>query len=411
MIEAVTGIFLVLMFIALYMFFIFIVLNIKNRDKLFSYPKSNRRYKVSVLIPAYNEEESINETIKHIMALDYPKPLLDIIVINDGSTDKTSEIVKSLIKKYSRLRLLDKKNSGKADSLNQGIKIANGELIAVVDSDSFPFPDALKKMVNYFDDEKIGAVTSFVSIRNKSQNILTRIQSLEYLILAWTRKMLDFIDSVYVTNGPLSVYRKEHLLKVGGFDSKSITEDIDITWNILDHGYKTAMCLPARVSTIAPSKFKPWWRQRIRWGIGGFQVISKFKKSFFKKGIFGAFILPYVSLSIILGVFVFSFSFYLFLKDLFIMLLTAGYYVAAETSLFQIQSINFYPSVMIFYFLVLFSVSMIYYNYILQKAQYEYKLGVKRFFNLVFYMFVFLTLYPVVWFAAGYRFIKGDFRW
>ena len=152
--EAITVIYLVLMFIALYMFSFFIMLTIRNRKELFSYPQPKKIYSITILIPAYNEEESIEDTIEHVINLDYPKNKLEVIVINDGSRDKTKNIIEKLRKKYSNLKLLDKENSGKADSLNQGIKIARGELIAVVDSDSFPSKESLKKLTGYFDDEK-----------------------------------------------------------------------------------------------------------------------------------------------------------------------------------------------------------------------------------------------------------------
>ena len=89
----------------------------------------------------------------------------------------------------------------------------------------------------------MGAVTSFVGVRNKENNFFAKIQSIEYLIMGWTRKLFDFIDSVWCTNGPLSLYRKSYILKVGGFDLNTVTEDIDITWNMLNHNYKTSMCL------------------------------------------------------------------------------------------------------------------------------------------------------------------------
>jgi cellulose synthase/poly-beta-1,6-N-acetylglucosamine synthase-like glycosyltransferase len=411
MVEFVVVVYLSLMFVSLYMLFLFILITFKNRDNFFSYPKPKKKYSITIVVPAYNEEDSIKETIEHIFNTGYPRELLEVIVVNDGSTDKTREVVQKLLKKYSSLKLLDKKNSGKADSLNQAIKIAKGELIAVTDADSFPSYGSIEKLTGYFDDEQMGAVTSFVTVRNKDENIYGKVQALEYTILGWNRKILDFIKSVYVTNGPLSLYRKKYLLNVGGFDKKSITEDIDITWNLMDHKYKTAMCLDARVSTIVPSTFKKWFRQRVRWGIGGIQVLFKYKKSFLKRGMFGLFVMPFVFLSIALSIFGFSFSSYLLLKSLFTRLLTIGYSLDVGTSIFKLNSINFYPSVMIFYSIVLFACSIFYYRYILKTTNYYPHLSIKKFFNLVFYMLVFLMLYPTIWFASIYRYIKKDFKW
>ncbi len=409
--ETIIIIYLILMFIALYMFSFFTLLTLKNKEKLFWYPISKEKYFISLLIPAFNEEDNIKETIEHVANLDYPKKKLEVIVINDGSTDKTKEVIEKLLKKYSNLKLLNKKNSGKADSLNEGIKISKGELIAVVDSDSFPSKDSLKKIAGFFNEPEMGAVTSFVTVRNKDETFFSKIQSLEYVILGWARKLFDFVDSVWCTNGPLSLYRKKFVLEVGGFDPNTVTEDVDITWNILNHGYKTGMCLDAQVTTIVPHKFKKWFKQRVRWGLGGLQAVSKYKKTFFKKGMFGAFIVPFVSFSIILSIFAFLFSSYLVLKSLINRFLITSYSISNDVSIFHFQDFNFYPSVILFYLLVLFLCSIIYYNYILKKTKYTEKLSVKRFFNLVFYILVYLTLYPVIWFSSIYRYIKKDYRW
>ena len=408
---AITVIYLVLMFIALYMFSFFIMLTIRNRKELFSYPQPKKIYSITILIPAYNEEESIEDTIEHVINLDYPKNKLEVIVINDGSRDKTKNIIEKLRKKYSNLKLLDKENSGKADSLNQGIKIARGELIAVVDSDSFPSKESLKKLTGYFDDEKMGAVTSFVTVRNKDNNFFAKIQSLEYVLLGWARKLLDFVDSVYVTNGPLSLYRKKFVEEVGGFDRNTVTEDIDITWNLLAHDYKTAMCLDAKVSTITPNKIKPWFRQRTRWGLGGLQAIFKYKKMFLRKGMFGAFVLPFVSFSIIISIIAFLFSSYILLRSFLTRILVTSYSVANQAPLIILQNINLHPPVLLFYLIILFSCSIVYYNFILYEIEYEEKLTVKRFFNLVFYIIIYLSIYSIVWFNSIYRFAKKDYRW
>ena len=413
MVDVITLVYLSLMFIALYMLAFFIILTFRNNKELMTYERPRKFYSVSVLIPAYNEQDSIKETIEHVANLDYPKNKLEIIVVNDGSKDKTREVVEKLIrsKKYFNLKIINKKNSGKADSLNQGVEMAKGELIAVVDSDSFPSPSSLYKLVGYFNNKEMGAVTSFVTVRNKNQNILTRLQSLEYMLIGWSRKLLDFINSVYVTNGPLSVYRKQFILNVGGFDKQSITEDIDITWNMLYHGYKTSMCLDARVSTITPHKFKPWFRQRMRWGAGGLQALQKYRKMFFKRGIFGYFVMPFVSLSILVSLVSFIFSMYLLLKAISAKTLSIGYSIALSSSIIHLQEINLSQPIMIFFLVILFICSTTYYHYVLQTARYEENLNLKRFLFLILYMLVYLALYPVVWFASIYKYVKGDFRW
>jgi len=312
---------------------------------------------------------------------------------------------------YSNLRFIECKIPGKANAVNAGIAKSKGELVGVVDADSFPEPDSLLKLTGYFDDEQMGAVTSFVTIRNKEENFFARIQSLEYVIMGWNKKMLDFLGAVYVTNGPLSLYRKKYLKKVGGFDPKSITEDIEITWNMIHHNFKTALCFDARVSTISPKTFKEWWRQRVRWGIGGLQAIAKYKKTFFKKGMLGSFIVPYISFSIILSLFSFLFSLYLLSKIILTRVLTFGYSVSTNSSAFSFSDLNLHPSVMIFFIMVMFTFSFFYMSYVLKTTKYVQRLTIRKFFNLLFYIFVYLSLYPVVWFASIFRFVRRDYRW
>ncbi len=403
--------YLVLMFIALYFFFFYIVLIIRNKHRIFYYPKYKKLFSLTILIPAHNEEKTIQGTIEAIFNTDYPG-LKEVIVINDGSTDNTLKMIKEIMGKYENLKLINKKNTGKADSLNQGIKIATGELIGVVDADSYPYPDAIRKIIGFFNDEKMGAVTSTVFVRNKD-TFLSKIQAIEYAILAWTRKILSFVDAVYVTNGPLSIYRKSALIEVGGFDRNTVTEDIDVTWNMLRHGYHTNMCLDSFVTTSVPLKVKDWWRQRERWGIGGIQALIKYRKSFLKHGMLGMFIIPFVSITIVLSMFVFLFSIYIILKKIMLFFFSTQYSLLAKTYIFNTKDMNLHPSILIFFMLVLFITAFVYSRYILiilgkKKGEWE---DLRNIFKRMFYLLVYLTIYPLVWFSSIYRLIKKDFRW
>jgi poly-beta-1,6-N-acetyl-D-glucosamine synthase len=418
MVDFVAGVYLSLMFISIYMMTFFVMLTLRNKDNFSKYPKPNKNYSISLIIPAHNEEETIKETIENVFATTYPKQFLEVIVVNDRSTDKTQQIVEQLLKKYPNLKLLNKKTvspgviNGKADAVNYALNVAKGELVAVTDADSFPSKDSLGKLTGYFNNKEMAAVTSFVTVRNKEGNLYGKVQALEYTILAWNRKLLDFVDSVYVTNGPLSLYRKEYVIQVGGFDAvTTITEDIDITWNLLKHGYKTAMCFDAHVSTIVPTTFKKWFRQRVRWGIGGIQALKKYKGSFMKKGMFGIFVMPFVFLSIVLSIFGFAFSSYLLVKSLTTTFLTTSYSLSSNVSVFHLQDLNLVPSIMIFFFIVLFTTSLFYYRYVLKTTKYYDKLTFGRFFNLIFYMLVFLAFYPIIWYATMYRYWKKDLKW
>jgi len=411
MINGVTITYLTITFIAIYLMTFFALITFENRKTLFSYPKTKKKYFVSIIVPCYNEESNIKETVEKILNSGYPNERLEVIIVNDGSKDNTKKIAIDLEKKYSNVILLNKENSGKADSLNKGIKLAKGEIVGVVDADSFPHKGSIEKMVGYFDNPLMGVVTSFVFIRDQKKNFLTFVQSLEYTLLGWTRKLLDYIDAVYVTNGPLSLYWKDYVLKVGGFDPKTMTEDIDLTWNLMAHGYKTAICLGARVDSLGPTKIKAWFRQRTRWGIGGIQALTKYKSFFFKRGIFGIFVLPFVSLSIFLSLGIFFFSLYLFLKAFSSMLLGFEYSRLSGAPLINFSNFLFAPSILFLFLVGMFVFSMGYYLYILYISNYRMKITSKYFFGLIFYITIYLMTYPLIWIIVFWRMLKKDYKW
>ena len=406
--ELLTIIFLAFLFFAISFFCFFIVICVHNYARILYSPKPKKKYSISFLVPAYNEEKTIKETIETIFNSKYP--IREVIVLNDGSKDRTKEIVEELQKKYKKLKLWNKENSGKADSLNQGIKIAKGELVAITDADSYPCVDAVEKMVGFFNDPKVAAVTSCVFLKKKN-SFFEKIQEIEYILMAWNRKLLDFLDAVYVTNGPLSIYRRDALLSIGGFDVNSLTEDIEITWHLLSKDYKTRMSLNSRVYTTAPNQFKPWWRQRVRWGIGGIETLIKYRKFFLKKGIFGFFIIPFVFMSILLAIIAFIFSFFVLFRNIFIQLVYAGYSISLQSSLLRTDSLNFHPTIILILILILFFLSFFYTSYVFLITEQKHIIKPNKVFNRLFYMLFYLTCYPIVWFDVIYRIIKKDRRW
>jgi len=175
--------------------------------------------KVSIIVPAFNEENTIGETIESLRLVDYPKELFEIVVINDGSTDKTAEVVRSLNADGRLIFIDNQENKGKAARLNQGLEVASGEFVACTDADSLVAPDVFKKTLPYFKNSKTGAVTITVEV-NKPRNLLERIVEIEYIIgLSLALKVLSLFNSIHVTPGPFSVYRKTLLDVLGGFDA------------------------------------------------------------------------------------------------------------------------------------------------------------------------------------------------
>jgi len=407
MANLLTTIYLVMFFFGVFFINIFLVLHYQNRRRLQDHPKPKTFPTISFLVPAYNEEATIKDTISAIINLKYPKGKKEILIINDGSKDKTKEISKALSKKYKEVKLLDKKNSGKADSLNHALKIAKGELVAVTDADSYPKQDALIKMVGYFEDKKIGAVTSRVLVKNKD-NWLSRFQIMDYSIIAWTRKLLDFVDSVYVTNGPLSIYRKKIVQQVGGFDPKNLTEDIEITWNILSNGYKTKMSYSAIVYTTVPEKLKTWISQRVRWNLGGLQTLYKYRRFVFVNpgNLFGYFVIPYVALSFILAIIGFLLlSRFFWVKGSFYFY--SIFYSFQGYKLFNNFELNLTLTLLIFIGSIFFVLALIHYKAGFKASE----TGNKSILKILSYTLIYRPLYIIPLLESIYKLARRDIRW
>ncbi|MFH1325819.1 MAG: glycosyltransferase [archaeon] len=408
MIELLTAVYFAYIFIALYFLCLFALTFFQNRKEIFQIPRITKEYSVSVLIPAFNEEKSIRETVESVLKADY-KNVIEVIVINDGSKDGTLKIAKELEKKYSKVKVLNKKNSGKADSLNQATKIAKGEIIAVVDADSYPDFHAISSMMGYFDDEKIGAVTTRIIVKNRD-NFMEKMQAIEYKVIAFTRRLLGFLDSIYVTPGPMALYRKSALKKINGFDRKNMTEDIEATWHLIHDGYKIKMSFASKSTTIVPETLVKWIKQRIRWNIGGYQCLLKYKHCFLRRGMLGFFIIPFFSVSLVLGVFGLGILIYRFSRKFLVSYLSTKYSLASQTAILMLDDVNFNPSVLNFLGVVVFILGMgfIFFAIRIINKHINEKDG---FFTVIFYSLVYILLRPIVLIVSIHRFIFKRYSW
>lgn len=266
----------ILIFICLNSLWLTIYLSMRKRE----FNKGSFEEPVSIIIPAYNKESTIAKVIESVLALDYPEK--EVIVVNDGSTDKTLEICKNFEKK-GKIKLISySKNKGKAFALNTGVKASKYDIIVTVDADSFPKKKSLKKLVKYFVDPKVGAVAGTVKVLNKNK-FLTLSQGLEYLHQGFQRVCQGFLDAIMVAPGPLTAYRKEALIKAGYFDDDTLVEDFDMTIKLHKAGYKVVTEKKAEVLTLVPETFTSWWKQRVRWSRGGLQILKKHFDVFWNK--------------------------------------------------------------------------------------------------------------------------------
>jgi len=340
--EVLTVIYLVYMFLAIYFLSLFLLIYFQNRKQFYEIPKIEKNFSLGIVIPCFNAEKQIGETIQKLINSEY-KNLKQIVVVDDCSTDNTFKIAKSFEKIDKRVLVVQTpQNTGRAaGAKNFGAKFIKTELIGFTDDDSRPKSDAIPCMIGYFNDEKVGGVTSRVLVQNK-ENLLSKFQAVEYKVIAFARKILGFIDSIYVTNGPLSIYRKSVFDEVNGFSMTNWTEDIEITWHIVSKGYGIRMAIPAMVYTIVPTKFKQWFRQRLRWNVGGIQTINSYKKSFMKNGMLGLFILPYFVLSWALAIFGFCVLVYRIIRMIALRYLGTKMSIEAQTAILSFNDLNFH---------------------------------------------------------------------
>lgn len=395
------------MFVAIYFLSLYIMLYFNNRKDLFSYPETKKKYSISVLVPAFNEEKTIENTIRAIFNIDYP--IKELIVLNDGSKDNTEKIVERLAKEFSKLKVVNKENSGKADSINQGIKLAKGELVVIVDADSYPAKDSFGKLVGYFDEEKTGAATCVFIPRNTNK-FFERLQDIEYRVIAFTRKLLGYVGAIYVTPGPLAMYRKTALEKIGGFDKHSMTEDIEIAWNLTKHGYERKMCLSTYATTTVPNKLMAWYKQRRRWNIGGLQCTAKYRKYFFKHGMLGFFILPFFVSQLFLGLVGLSVGFYVTFRRLLSNFLFARYSINVGTPLLTMNDLYITPSFLNYLGIILFIVGFVFMIFALGIIKME-SVKKRNIFDFLFFSLVYLSIYPFIMISAIYNFIKKNYNW
>lgn len=240
---------------------------------------------VSVLIPAWNEEVGIIKTLRSVINTNYTK--LDVIVINDGSTDATHQLVTEFIQKYESrrdltitLRYLPVKNGGKAKALNQGLAMATGDIVITVDADCVMDRKAIDNLLLRFTDDQVAAVAGNVIVGNRKKPI-ELIQQLEYLYGFFFKRADAIFNSVYIVGGAAAAYRKRILLELGGFDDDIITEDIEMSTRILAHGYKSRYAADAVVFTEGPSELQGLCNQRLRWKFGRLLTFVKHKNLFF----------------------------------------------------------------------------------------------------------------------------------
>ena len=237
---------------------------------------------VSIMVPVYNEEKVIEDSVKSLLDLNYSN--YEIIIVNDGSTDNTREVAEQLVGyqkgRYAdiKISLINKPNGGKSKALNAGIMYSKAEFVLCMDGDSQLAPDSLKMAIRHFSNPAIGAVAGNVKVMNRGK-FITDLQALEYIEgLNMVRSAQSFMRLVNIIPGPIGLFRKKVIEEVGYYSSDTFAEDADLTLRILAGGWKIYYEPNAISYTEAPSKLQQLMKQRYRWSRGILQSIRKHKK-------------------------------------------------------------------------------------------------------------------------------------
>ncbi|RLI34817.1 hypothetical protein DRO55_06025 [Candidatus Bathyarchaeota archaeon] len=237
---------------------------------------------VSVIVPAHNEEEVIERTIKSLLKQDYPNR--EIIVVDDGSTDRTYEIAskfaeRGLIKLVHRERASGKK----ARAVNYGFLYSKGDIIVTVDADTVLEPHTLSELVKPFSNPDVGAVSGNVRVMNRV-NLLTRLQAYEYLMaMEMGRRFQAISGMLMIIPGALGAVRRRIAESLGLYDPDTMTEDFDITLKIHKTRMKVRFAPEAIGWTTVPESWCAWVKQRMRWTAGQLQTLIKHRNVFFRR--------------------------------------------------------------------------------------------------------------------------------
>jgi cellulose synthase/poly-beta-1,6-N-acetylglucosamine synthase-like glycosyltransferase/peptidoglycan/xylan/chitin deacetylase (PgdA/CDA1 family) len=228
---------------------------------------------VAVIVPAYNEEVGIQRSVRSIATNNYPD--FEVLVVDDGSTDRTARLVEEL--ELDNVRLVRQDNAGKAGALNTGIELSDAEIVVMVDGDTLFEPTTIRKLIAPLADENVAAVSGNTKVGNR-RGLLGRWQHIEYVIgFNLDRRMYDVLQATPTVPGAVGAFRRSVLSQVGGVPADTLAEDTDLTLAIGRTGRRVVYAEDARAWTEAPATLSTLWRQRYRWSFGTMQAVFKHK--------------------------------------------------------------------------------------------------------------------------------------
>jgi poly-beta-1,6-N-acetyl-D-glucosamine synthase len=245
---------------------------------------------VSVVVPAWNEEVGIIHTLLSVLGASYER--IEVVVVNDGSTDNSDELIKVFIERYNKIPAEVRgersivyryqQNGGKGAALNTAISISSGDIIVSVDADCLLEEDTIANFVEYFRNPYVAAAVGNVKIGN-TKSFIGLTQALEFLFSFYFKKADSFLNTIYIIGGAAGAFRREVFEELGGYSSQNITEDIELSMRIQDAGLRIVYASDAVVYTEGASDLESLKKQRLRWKRGRFQTFGEYWHMFFSR--------------------------------------------------------------------------------------------------------------------------------
>jgi peptidoglycan/xylan/chitin deacetylase (PgdA/CDA1 family)/GT2 family glycosyltransferase len=237
--------------------------------------------RVAVIVPAYNEEAGIATTVRSVLTSYHP---VEVIVVDDGSTDRTTDVVQALQQRLPRIRLIRQANAGKSAALNTGLAAARSELVVMVDGDTAIEPSAVGRLVAHFTDPDVGAVSGNAKVGNRN-GLLGRWQHIEYVIgFNLDRRLYDVLECMPTVPGAIGAFRRSAVQAIGGVSDDTLAEDTDLTMAMERAGWRVLYEERARAWTEAPATVGQLWKQRYRWCYGTLQAVWKHRRAVLEPG-------------------------------------------------------------------------------------------------------------------------------
>ncbi len=348
---------------------------------------------VTIIVPCYNESVTIKGTIDSLLALDYPKDRLNLIIVDDGSKDDTWERIQEFTK-YPNIKVFHKENGGKYTALNLGLEHTTTKFVGCLDADSFVDSQALKRIMTYFYDKHTMAVAPSVVVFDP-KNILQGAQKAEYDMAIYTKKMLAFLGGIHVTPGPFSIFRKKVFNDLGPYRHAHNTEDQEIALRMQANHYTIEHCPDAYVYTVAPNSVKKLYKQRSRWIYGFIRNAMDYRRLLFRKeyGTLAFLTLPSGIISVLSVIYLFGmiiYNLFSFISKKLMQINAVGFHNVVLTKSFNFDLFFFDTKTIFFVSIILYTSIII--ALLLGRSMREGK--VRFSFDVVYFMIIYSVIAP-----------------